>query len=421
MNVRIITVFIFAAPWLLGACASQNDSANNGDGDLEPSISEDETFDSEWLNGCPVEIAQPSPPDLPECLQGENPTGCAELPELPECLQGDNPTGCAALPVLESWECPDNWNAMPGFTDENGVENPPEGMEQFTYCIPPEPPAQCPVNMMPLLGQTDCVHIGDACPDGTFPNLPEGTAGSVLHVLTGSSGGDGSYDAPFGTIGEAVAIAVDGDVVLIGEGLYQEHVKPLTNISLIGACVDRVTIESTGEHDKNLASVIADGTMLTVKNLTLKGTQIGLLVDNQSNINASNLQIVEASRAGIMVRDESTTNISGSMVAGTQVVNDEGYGYGFGIAVVNAKSCTINDTSILRNNVVGFIVASADPIQITNSIIASTIEPGSEYINCASGCGSGVTIEEAADINFSKILIDNNTMAGFVAALQCSP
>ena len=68
-------------------------------------------------------IEAPLPPQLPECLQGDNPPGCAEAPRLPECLQGENPTGCAEYPRMKNWQCPDGWNSVPAFVDEDGVEN----------------------------------------------------------------------------------------------------------------------------------------------------------------------------------------------------------------------------------------------------------------------------------------------------------
>ena len=34
-----------------------------------------------------------------------------------------------APPVFTDWVCPEGWAATPGFTDENGVENPPEGVD----------------------------------------------------------------------------------------------------------------------------------------------------------------------------------------------------------------------------------------------------------------------------------------------------
>ena len=39
----------------------------------------------------------------------------AAPPELPECLQGDSPVGCAALPeapIFSDWECPEGWDSV---------------------------------------------------------------------------------------------------------------------------------------------------------------------------------------------------------------------------------------------------------------------------------------------------------------------
>ena len=42
------------------------------------------------------------------------------------------------LPRLTDWDCPEGWQSVPGFVDEEGNENPPEGMKQFYICEPPE-------------------------------------------------------------------------------------------------------------------------------------------------------------------------------------------------------------------------------------------------------------------------------------------
>ena len=41
--------------------------------------------------------------------------------------------------------------------------------------------------------------------------------------------GDGSRNHPFLTIQEAADIALPGDVVLVGEGIYREHVRPVNS------------------------------------------------------------------------------------------------------------------------------------------------------------------------------------------------
>ncbi len=38
------------------------------------------------------------------------------------------------LPRMKDWDCPEGWNSVPAFVDEDGNENPPEGMEQYSIC-----------------------------------------------------------------------------------------------------------------------------------------------------------------------------------------------------------------------------------------------------------------------------------------------
>ena len=42
------------------------------------------------------------------------------------------------FPQLTDWDCPEGWRSVPGFVDEHGNENPPDGMAQFHICEPPD-------------------------------------------------------------------------------------------------------------------------------------------------------------------------------------------------------------------------------------------------------------------------------------------
>ncbi len=59
------------------------------------------------------------------------PAGCSDDDD------GPTYTPTATVPTITDWECPTDWDAVPGFTDEAGAEDVPEGMTQFMRCEPP--------------------------------------------------------------------------------------------------------------------------------------------------------------------------------------------------------------------------------------------------------------------------------------------
>ncbi|NOY93472.1 MAG: hypothetical protein GXP55_19995 [Deltaproteobacteria bacterium] len=107
-------------------------------------------------------------------------------------------------------------------------------------------PPSCPEGELSFPGESGCAPLGAACPEaGTWPSdVPVG----ALHVLSGAPpGGSGAADRPFSTLAEALAVARDGDTLIVGEGLYMESIALSRSITLRGVCADKVHISSEGE------------------------------------------------------------------------------------------------------------------------------------------------------------------------------
>jgi len=116
-------------------------------------------------------------------------------------------------------------------------------------------------------GEPGCTQIGSACPEGDFPEgLPAGAA--VLYVRAGAKAGDGSRDAPFGTIGAALDVAVGGTIVAIGKGTYVEELRLRAGVTLWGACVAETVLRSDDERPVEGVVHIA-GADTGVRNLTI--------------------------------------------------------------------------------------------------------------------------------------------------------
>ncbi|MBI5528412.1 MAG: right-handed parallel beta-helix repeat-containing protein [Deltaproteobacteria bacterium] len=386
-------------------------------------------------------IAAPQPPQLPECLQGEEPPGCAELPRFSDwaCPEGWVPTpaftdengvenppeGVAQFNIcyppenwnpvkLESWVCPAGWNAVPGFTDENGAENPPEGMGQFTVCMPPEVP-ECPDGEVAYLGETACHAIGSACPagdfhdEGTTKGLAPGFSGKVVYVKAGAAGGDGSAGAPYGAVGEGLATAAAGDVVALSPGTYTEAVSIDKAIALIGACAGGTIVKAPD------ASEMAGTVELTgaggglVSNLRVTGERTGVWVKGAAVKAAlKGVEVKGAAGAGIVVSDGA---------AGADVVNvvvrdtmSQAQKLGRGVAVRGGAAVTLANAVVERNREYGVVVSgTGTAVSIAAAVVRATKgqELDRQY-------GWGVFVFGGAALTGGELLVEGNHGTGLI-------
>ena len=351
-------------------------------------------------------------PDLPECLLGDDPPGCAEPPELPECLQGENPPGCAELPRMKGWDCPDGWNSVPAFVDENGEENVPEGMEQYTICEPPSLPEDCSDGFMPQLGSSECVHIGDTCPEGDFPVIPDEITGKRIYVKAGSNG-DGSQSTPFGTIDDALTAAADGDVIVFGEGRYEESVESSVDVTLWGTCVEKTVIDAPGPYVglEGGAIIVRDGIRMTLRNLSVTGMQIGIHVSGKNSyVNAQGVWVYEAKRHGVYV-SEGTLEAENCYLSGMQP-DPEADELGRGLNVTGGADAYVSRTSIEKNSNIGIWTGNS------RSVEESTGNPYLELedVLVRENKNIGLCAQVGANMNVETTVFDGNQSVGIYAS-----
>ncbi len=137
-----------------------------------------------------------------------------------------------ATPALPGAGCPDGWFARTLEID---------GVDPIPYCDPWEGAMpECAGPEMALPGRASCVLVGGECPAG---DLPDVTPSAAIHVVAGAAGGDGSREAPFGTIAEAMPMLAEGGTLVLGRGTYREPIDLPARSTLIGACARETTLE----------------------------------------------------------------------------------------------------------------------------------------------------------------------------------
>lgn len=109
-------------------------------------------------------------------------------------------------------------------------------------------------------GRFDGVRCG---PTGTGDDCDRPSSGTALYVQTGASGGDGSEEAPFGTLAEALALEPE---LIVFEGQEMAPVELTTDVRVIGVCPDRAALAG---------GVTLSGADARLENVTIGGSHSG--------------------------------------------------------------------------------------------------------------------------------------------------
>ncbi len=329
------------------------------------------------------------------CEFGEIAGGCAPRPPhgtlLDDCpggvLAGEDDffVGGVCMPHLPDWDCAQGWRPAPGFTDDEGNDDPPEGMAQFTVCQPGTPPDDCPPGWMPRIGESDCVRHGIECPPGDQIWHDEAAIraqapdhdGPIAYVSPdGDDDGDGSRRAPFVRIGQAIVEAGDGGIVALASGTYAQRMIIASRIAVVGSCVEATTIAAPGDDD-------------VVATVTFSG--------NSANGQLSAVTVT-GDRPGIVFRDTQRPNlvarvaVSSSTVVGVNVTGpqrdvtfedlvirdtraDPAGGFGRGLNVQDGASVDARSLFVAGNREVGVAVSGAGAsLTLRDALIHDTRE-----------------------------------------------
>ncbi|MBX3247748.1 MAG: hypothetical protein KF901_11265 [Myxococcales bacterium] len=176
-----------------------------------------------------------------------------------------------------------------------------------TRCEPASEVA-CPAGAHLLPGAEACRRVGDACPDGdAWPSI--GDARVTWYVRPGATGGDGSEDAPWGSLREALDAASAGDRVLLGAGTFDAAVVDRA-VELRGVCAGGTIVRGT-------LHVEAPGVELA--ELTVEAESVAVVAGAEMHGVA-----IEA-RGGLRVEDGVRASLVGSRLErGDAVVVDVG-------------------------------------------------------------------------------------------------
>ncbi|AKF09893.1 DUF1565 domain-containing protein [Sandaracinus amylolyticus] len=194
---------------------------------------------------------------------------------------GGTTSGPAAPALPSLTPCPAGWS-------ERALE--PGGP---LVCDPPSD--ACPDATVRWPGATECTPVGAPCPSGAWP---DDLAADAIHVdASATAPGDGSRDAPFATIADALAVASSGDVIAIAAGTYSGVVAPMVDVEIRGVCSARVTLTHVAGGGATQVVGVREGRAIALRDVTVQSADLMAIAVR----GALTLRGVRVSGAGVSV------------------------------------------------------------------------------------------------------------------------
>jgi hypothetical protein len=312
-----------------------------------------------------------------------------EGPQLPE------------MPNPVDWgDCPDGW--------EPKEEKDEDGNLLAKYCEPliPDENIECPSGKMPLIGNKECVLMGE-CPEGDFAEIPTEAGSPVITVAAGNS------------IQEAIDNAPDGAVISIGKGTFDEIVT-LENRSLTlwGSCVSGTNLTSTQPPENiSLNAVItvksSDGThKAVIHGITVTGDRKGVRITDKGDLKLEHVHIKNTKRQGLFNEVEGKLSTEMLFVSDIRATDDGSQGSGIGLY---DKSVTVlKKTSVVKARFLGIGAisdTSTDFIDINMSdiLVSDTFSQDSDKTG-----GIGINLSDNGSIKIERAAVARNRDRGIV-------
>jgi hypothetical protein len=338
---------------------------------------------------------------LPACLQGDSPPGCAAAPQLPACLLGDEPRGCDLLP---DWPCPQGWAA-----EQIGAGT----AWGYRICNPASPP-QCGDGEAAFPGETTCQPLGTDCPSGDFLDetqvraLAPSFTGKILYAKPGGSG-DGSKGAPFGSVAQALAAAATSDVVALAKARFSETLTLAQTVAVVGACASGTVIEppSPSETDATVGIV---GSGARVANLAITGARPGIkLRGTATGVALRGVEIRKAAYAGLEIGSKGSTLVESLAVRDTE---PRPGAQSDGMGIVMLEGTTTVRRAVLERNSRAALFADGPDLSVT---LSSAVVRDTRSQKSDKGAGYGVCAFGGARVLVTESILERNRYAGAAA------
>ncbi|MEJ7730475.1 MAG: right-handed parallel beta-helix repeat-containing protein [Polyangiaceae bacterium] len=343
-----------------------------------------------------------------DASDGSTGTGCdAEICNQPTgtCADGFiEVPGVGCEPLLAADPCPTGTRPAIGSDAclPVGVSACPQGFSPDPLgwgCAEVLPAASCAGATREVLGETTCQPVGDC--DAPFP-----PADATLFVS--AAYGPQDLDAThFATIVDALAAAGPGEVIAVDSGVYPDSLVVVEDgVTIAGRCAAEVRIQ--GEAGSADALFLDSATDLMVRGLTIAGFEASVIADG-TRLTLEDV-VIDGNRwvaVGALWKD-------GEIVLRRSVVRDTTRGSQpgptHGVLAGRQARITLED-SVLSDNLYAALVADeGGQVTVLRSVIRGTRpEPDGPYAGIA---GYGVVVTKGSEATVVESAIVDNQSSG---------
>lgn len=270
--------------------------------------------------------------------------------------------------------------------------------DEIAICEPsPEAAEPCSGARFRLPGRAACEPVDDTCEAATFPTLP-GAGRTVRYVRAGASDGDGSMEAPFATIAEALTDVTGPLTIALAAGEYATVTALPTDVEIRGVCAQSVTLTHVEDEP---ALRVRPGARLLLEGVTLRPTGVALL--SGGDLIVRSVSVEGAATAGIAL-------IGGTLEATRVSVRDtrtDASGrLGRGISLESGTQASLREVVIEGSHDSG-IGAGRDVVIVGRTIAVRDTRP-----NGAGRFGAAIGLYTRSSATLSELAIEGATGAG---------
>jgi len=353
---------LLALALIAAACADGREPSPDADVAADGDVAFDGSPDSE-----PTEPALPEPPEPP------------------------------ASPVFTP--CPAGWRE---------VEDPESGLVTCDPWPTDDGAEECEaIDEAHFPGETGCMRIGPECPSDSdwARDLPADE--EVLFVLAGAEpGGDGSREAPYDSIVEAVEAASSGSVVAVGRGTYDEVVDLPSGVTLQGACVAETLVASSSPSSFS-GTLNVEGRDTQVKSLRIGGRRLGVELQGSAfSVHLEGILVEGAQLTALLANGGGRLTAREVVVRDTQGLESDGT-FGRGLDIEFGATAEVSRAVFERNREVAVVVSGAgSELSLENVLVRDTLSQQSDE-----AFGRGLTIGDGASATVCQGVFEGNRQA----------
>lgn len=163
-----------------------------------------------------------------------------------------------------------------------------------------------------------------------------------LYVLAGADPlkASGHRFAPYATLNAALAAAADGDVIVVGSGIYKESLTLSKDVEIRGNGITQTIIAPpTGQAGLTIVAAT-----VTIGSLTIRGGAPGAAVSEHGSLTLTSVALLESRLAGLHL-DNATAVLSGVTIKRVSLVSGDPLS-GNGILLRNGSKLTMTSGRI---------------------------------------------------------------------------